>query len=324
MEECPGCSEGHTPRTAPTPEGSIGRKMGHFPPLPTSLYKGGGKRKCRSVLIGWRLASPIGNRVKLGEDSGGPGDRLVNVSRGPQLLEGENLQPGVMDETVEFDSDLLSRKFAELLQSGCQSQGEGIGVLRLFPESHPVFVIHTFILTQVRFVAHPDCRVSWRVGPSPWLNMNHLEELCLDLFRQIGNGHPDPYDLGRAHLYAVSPFGNPRLVLQTVDVYAGVAAIPCMHDAIGDSPYLALETCGWAAPIHDDDVAPSVHPHRRRVRLLIVVNRQGDAASTVGFKDDPDKPLTTMEGRGLLSDSLADSMRRLELIQSLPLNDLDQ
>ena len=240
------------------------------------------------------------------------------------MLGGKNLQPGVIDELVELDSDLLSWKLAELLQSGYQDQGEGIGVLRLFPESHPVFVIHTFILTQVRFVAQPDCRVSWRVGPSPWLNMNHLEELCLDLFRQIGNGHPDPYDLGRAHLYAVSPFGDPRLVLQTVDVYAGVAAIPCMHDAIGDSPYLALETCGWAAPIHDDDIAPSVHPHRRRVRLLIVVNRQGDAASTVGFKDDPDKPLTTMEGRGLLSDSLADSIRRLELIQSLPLNDLDQ
>jgi len=77
------CSEGHTPRTAPIPEGLIKRELGHFPPLPTSLYRGGGKRKCWSVLVGWRLASPIGDRVKLGEDSGGLGDRLVNVSGGP-------------------------------------------------------------------------------------------------------------------------------------------------------------------------------------------------------------------------------------------------
>jgi len=166
--------------------------------------------------------------------------------------------------------------------------------------------------------------VVWENPPSPWLSMNHFEETSLNLFQQIGAGHPDPYDLERARLYAVSPFGEHRLVLQTVDVYAGVAAIPCMHDAIGDSPYLALETCGWAAPIHEDDVAPSVHPHRRRVRLLIVVNRQGDAASTIGFEDDPGRPLTTMEGRGLLSDALADSMRRLELIQSLPLNEPNQ
>ena len=71
---------------------------------------------------------------------------------------------------------------------------------------------------------------------------------------------------------------------------------------------LALTTCGWAAPIDDnnpENLAPSAHPQRRRVCLFIMVNPAGEMASVLRFEDTPEQT-TTDDGdaKGSLAEAL--------------------
>lgn len=57
--------------------------------------------------------------------------------------------------------------------------------------------------------------------------------------------------------------------------------------------YFTLITHGWAAPLNKDgevDGAPSQHPERRRVRLIVAVDVKNnkDMASIMEFSDDPE------------------------------------
>lgn len=77
----------------------------------------------------------------------------------------------------------------------------------------------------------------------------------------------------------------------------------------------------WPALISDiqaaiDDISESSHftLPRRRVRLVIVVNRDGDIGSAMEFSDEDGAPITTSTGQGPLASKLSESMRRLELI----------
>lgn len=71
----------------------------------------------------------------------------------------------------------------------------------------------------------------------------------------------------------------------------------------------AVLTSGWAAPINDEggDMAPSQHPERRRVRLVVVVCDKG-VASVLRFADTPDDVITDA---GAARGSLADAVTHL-------------
>jgi hypothetical protein len=77
------------------------------------------------------------------------------------------------------------------------------------------------------------------------------------------------------------------------------------------SDYIAVITCGWASPIargddDDEQVAPSQHPERRRVRLMIFANKDG-FASVMRFSDTPDETITDDgQARGALADAIMD------------------
>lgn len=153
------------------------------------------------------------------------------------------------------------------------------------------------------------------------MTRNHLEEVALQLLEQTRSDHVNPYRIENARLFAISALNEVRLLGASEDVYTAIASIPCLHKTIGDDLVLAIETCGFASPVDDQDMPPSVHPKRRRVRLVVVSNRDGDNGSALEFSDAPGEPITTPSGQGQLADALSDAMRRLELIQSLPLND---
>ena len=133
----------------------------------------------------------------------------------------------------------------------------------------------------------------------------------------------DGFDLKRARLYGISVVdvgGVDRLedgalritfLAEHGDVYelidAPTSAIVRMFDAA------VVLTCGWAAPIdrsdkndHDDheNLPPSQHPQRRRVRLVVVVGDQG-VGSVLRFADTP-KEIVTDAGsaRGSLADAV--------------------
>lgn len=128
------------------------------------------------------------------------------------------------------------------------------------------------------------------------------------------------FDLKRARLYGINVV-DPNGVEQRADgalrisflaehgdVYELLesrgSAIARMFDAA------AVLTCGWAAPVDDgdeDDLPPSVHPRRRRVRLVVVVSDTG-VGSVLRFADTPDDIVTDP---GNAKGSLADAVARL-------------
>ena len=80
------------------------------------------------------------------------------------------------------------------------------------------------------------------------------------------------------------------------------------------SDFIAIVTCGWAAPLSkdtndddDDKVAPSQHPLRRRVRLVVLASRSS-VASVLRFSDTPDETVTD---EGKATGSLADAILKL-------------
>ena len=130
----------------------------------------------------------------------------------------------------------------------------------------------------------------------------------------------DGFDLSRARLYGISIVdeegatrnenGALRITFlaEHGDVYelleAQTSAIVRMFDAA------VVLTCGWAAPIRDEDddnetsVPPSQHPERRRVRLVVVVGDCG-VGSVLRFADTPNDVVTDAgAARGSLADAV--------------------
>ena len=128
------------------------------------------------------------------------------------------------------------------------------------------------------------------------------------------------FDLKRARLYGISVVdpqgiegnvdGSLRIsfLAEHGDVYelleSSGSSIARMFDAA------AVLTCGWAAPVDDeseDDLPPSAHPRRRRVRLVVVVGDAG-VGSVLRFADTPAEIVTDP---GNAKGSLADAVERL-------------
>ena len=150
----------------------------------------------------------------------------------------------------------------------------------------------------------------------------------------------DGFDLSRARLYGISIVdeeaaarnedGALRITFlaEHGDVYelldAPSSAIARMFDAA------VVLTCGWAAPISrqdhddhdtpdettDDEVPPSQHPQRRRVRLVVVVCDDG-VASVLRFADTPDDIVTDAgSARGSLADAVNNLWRDPKVVVS--------
>jgi len=140
------------------------------------------------------------------------------------------------------------------------------------------------------------------------------------------------FDLKRARLYGINvvdPNGVEQqndgalrisFLAEHGDVYELLesrgSAIARMFDAA------AVLTCGWAAPVDDegeDDLPPSVHPRRRRVRLVVVVGDAG-VGSVLRFADTPDEIVTDP---GNARGSLADAVARLWRDEIMPSDESD-
>ena len=94
-------------------------------------------------------------------------------------------------------------------------------------------------------------------------------------------------------------------VIADVDVYDLLESDE-VRELAQNSDALALFTSGWGAPISNDDtdeVAPSKHPQRQRVVLLVVANKHGVIAT---MRKGTDDIIIEEEGRGALADALTE------------------
>ena len=137
------------------------------------------------------------------------------------------------------------------------------------------------------------------------------------------NSSLDGFDLKRARLYGIAVVDSEGItnnvdgalritfLAEHGDVYelldAPTSAIARMFDAA------VVLTCGWAAPVHDDDSdtefagSPSEHPLRRRVRLVVAVCDDG-VGSVLRFADSP---YDVISDPGAARGSLADAVTNL-------------
>jgi hypothetical protein len=130
------------------------------------------------------------------------------------------------------------------------------------------------------------------------------------------------FDLQQAQLIGVEltagdEYNQPTVASQPLDASGDVYELldtTMVADALQAYGYAAVITCGWAAPLADDDenteVAPSKHPKRRRVRLVLVTDGIS-ITSVLRFSDTQDETMTD-EGQavGSLADALLQATKR--------------
>ena len=97
------------------------------------------------------------------------------------------------------------------------------------------------------------------------------------------------------------------------DVYDLINDSPEVFAAVNEYDLITIATCGWAAPItknKEPKKAPSKHPDRRRVRLMLVANKS-EVFSVLRFEDNPDEVITD-DGKatGSLADALLKAINR--------------
>lgn len=144
--------------------------------------------------------------------------------------------------------------------------------------------------------------------------MSTLEQRVADLMVVLGVAQGESrYKLGKANFYSIKEDGTYRLVHSHGDVYEGFENLPNIIKLSDGDEGIAVETCGWAAPIseNDDDTAPSQHPKRRRVKLLSLITRKFETASAIAFEDDDEIITDGGNASGAMAYAMIDTMREL-------------
>ena len=121
-----------------------------------------------------------------------------------------------------------------------------------------------------------------------------------------------PFISKTAKIY-LDEFDKLKLIHEDSDIYDLLESDEVAKQLEQSDLAVLVVTTGWASPRSkekddEDDVRPSEHPERRRVRLSIYANRLGEVASIIRFEDDPSEIVTD---EGSATGSLADAISQL-------------
>lgn len=138
------------------------------------------------------------------------------------------------------------------------------------------------------------------------------EEVENILNSQLADKFDNPFSIPSSELYGVSVSDDGvitdlRFVEADGDIY-DLLSKPASKRNLSFTTF-AFVTTGWAAPLNADgevDGAPSHHPRRRRVRLVITANLDG-LASVLRFEDDSEDVVVDP---GSATGALADAVTR--------------
>ena len=123
------------------------------------------------------------------------------------------------------------------------------------------------------------------------------------------------FDSKFAVVYGVNVDDNLDVTMDKIDANGDVYDLidvdnTTLMSQVNNYDIITIATCGWAAPIDDDEdddnsVAPSQHPKKRRVRLVTSANIDGQAGSTILFQDDIENPVHDYgSAKGTLADAI--------------------
>lgn len=105
-----------------------------------------------------------------------------------------------------------------------------------------------------------------------------------------------------------------QVISSNADIYDLIDDLSDFSNA-SSFDYLSIITWGWAAPLDSDgniDGAPSKHPQKRRVKLIISGSNieKGLIGSVINFSDDPDEPIYDYgDATGSLNDAFIEFFR---------------
>jgi hypothetical protein len=151
-----------------------------------------------------------------------------------------------------------------------------------------------------------------------------LLELSLHSHKKIG------FKMSEAVLFGINTSDDQLDIVEACrsgDVYELLEGKGCA-DLLMVNTHIAVATCGWAAPKDtdddDDDVRPSEHPKRRRVRLILIADRAG-ISSVLRFEDTPDEPIfDSGQAYGSLADAVQQAVWRKPSSHLIPKGDSNE
>jgi hypothetical protein len=151
--------------------------------------------------------------------------------------------------------------------------------------------------------------------------MKKVDEDVLKILSEYIHNAIDPdFNMGQAIAYGI--LVNNDLTVQTEqiasnnDIYDMINDNPALVSQVKNYDFITFATCGWAAPINhdndeDNDLPPSQHPAKRRVRLLVSANSHLQFASSISFSDDLENPVYDYgDARGALAEAIEDLIKQ--------------
>jgi len=137
-------------------------------------------------------------------------------------------------------------------------------------------------------------------------------DYAIQLEQTLFEKQEKPFQSKTAKIYQ-DEFDKLKLISEKSDIYDLLESEEVATQLDESDLAVLVVTTGWASPRSKekddkDDVRPSEHPERRRVRLSIYANRLGEVASIIRFEDDPNEIVTD---EGSATGSLADAISAL-------------
>jgi hypothetical protein len=151
--------------------------------------------------------------------------------------------------------------------------------------------------------------------------MKTIDDNTLEIITENIQNSLDPnFDMGQAIAYGVLVNNDLTVQMEQIasngDIYDMIYDNPVLSSQVKNYDFLTFATCGWAAPIAEDndeysDLAPSKHPKKRRVRLLVSANTALQFGSSITFNDDLENPIFDYgDAKGSLAEAIADLMQQ--------------
>ena len=134
---------------------------------------------------------------------------------------------------------------------------------------------------------------------------------------QLDNSKGMAFDSHSARIFHIDDDGLFTLIDHNRDVYDLLDDDDVATDlSKADNISIGVLTYGWAAPITDDsdqnDVAPSQHPDKKRVRVLVTACDHGKFLTFLRFEADPDAVETQGGGEGSMADAIQQLINKIQ------------
>lgn len=138
------------------------------------------------------------------------------------------------------------------------------------------------------------------------LEADKLEKITRNVYDSTDNMRSDK----KTQLVGVKLTEGETIVCEKItdygDIYEMLEASSNHAEKFEDYDLIAVLTAGWAAPVRNDEndnVAPSEHKDRRRVKLALVAYTAEQTASLISFDGDPEYVYSSGEGQGALQEA---------------------